>query len=70
MGFPSELAWAHPIVAEWFVTRFGTPTEPQVHGWQSILEAKQTLISTPTDREKRLRRFWSASTGCSDVQST
>ena len=30
MGFPNELSWAHPITQEWFVTRFGSPTEPQV----------------------------------------
>src|SRR6476469_3881864 len=57
MGFPPELAWAHPIVAEWFVTRFGTPTEPQVHGWPSILEAKPTLISAPTGSGKTLAAF-------------
>ena len=57
MSFPPELAWAHPIVAEWFVTRFGTPTEPQVHGWPSILEAKPTLISAPTGSGKTLAAF-------------
>ena len=24
-----SLAWAHPVVQEWFVSKFGTPTEPQ-----------------------------------------
>jgi ATP-dependent helicase Lhr and Lhr-like helicase len=57
MGFPPELAWAHPMVAEWFVTRFGTPTEPQVHGWPSILETKPTLISAPTGSGKTLAAF-------------
>ena len=57
MSFPPELAWAHPIVAEWFVTRFGTPTEPQVYGWPSILEAKPTLISAPTGSGKTLAAF-------------
>ncbi|WP_348263859.1 DEAD/DEAH box helicase [Telmatobacter sp. DSM 110680] len=57
MGFPPQLAWAHPIVAEWFVTRFGTPTEPQVHGWPSILQAKPTLISAPTGSGKTLAAF-------------
>src|SRR6266567_1180855 len=57
MAFPAELAWAHPIVAEWFVTRFGTPTEPQVHGWPSILEGKPTLISSPTGSGKTLAAF-------------
>ncbi len=57
MGFPPELAWAHPLVAEWFVTRFGTPTEPQVHGWPSILRGKPTLISSPTGSGKTLAAF-------------
>src|SRR3989454_7435970 len=26
------LEWAHPIVGEWFVNKFGTPTEPQQQG--------------------------------------
>jgi ATP-dependent helicase Lhr and Lhr-like helicase len=57
MGFPPDLAWAHPLVAEWFVTRFGTPTEPQVHGWPSILQGKPTLISSPTGSGKTLAAF-------------
>lgn len=57
MGFPSELAWAHPITAEWFVARFGTPTEPQVHGWPQILAGRATLISAPTGSGKTLASF-------------
>ena len=57
MRFPSELAWAHPVTAEWFVTRFGTPTEPQVHGWPQILDGKPTLISAPTGSGKTLAAF-------------
>ena len=30
---PVALAWAHPLVAEWFLGRFGSPTEPQEQGW-------------------------------------
>ncbi len=57
MGFPSELSWAHPIVQEWFVKRFSTPTEPQIHGWPSILDGKPTLISAPTGSGKTLAAF-------------
>jgi ATP-dependent Lhr-like helicase len=57
MGFPFELSWAHPFVQEWFVTRFGTPTEPQVHGWPCILDGKPTLISAPTGSGKTLAAF-------------
>jgi ATP-dependent Lhr-like helicase len=57
MRFPAELAWAHPITAEWFVTRFGTPTEPQLQGWPEILAGKPTLISAPTGSGKTLAAF-------------
>ena len=42
------LEWAHPLVQDWFVARFGTPTEPQAQGWPHILAGKTTLISAPT----------------------
>ncbi len=52
-----SLAWAHPIVREWFVSRFGTPTEPQIEGWPAILAARPTLISAPTGSGKTLAAF-------------
>src|ERR1017187_3431915 len=55
--FPPELAWAHPVTAEWFVTKFGTPTEPQIEGWPSILAGEPTLISAPTGSGKTLAAF-------------
>ena len=57
MDFPDELSWAHPITQEWFVTKFGTPTEPQVLGWPNILAGKPTLISAPTGSGKTLASF-------------
>src|SRR5438552_16655230 len=54
---PSSLAWAHPLVAEWFVRRFGTPTEPQEQGWPHILAGRTTLISAPTGSGKTLAAF-------------
>jgi ATP-dependent Lhr-like helicase len=54
---PAELSWAHPVTAEWFVRKFGTPTEPQVFGWPSILAGKPTLISAPTGSGKTLAAF-------------
>jgi ATP-dependent Lhr-like helicase len=56
-AFPADLAWAHPVVTEWFVTRFGTPTEPQAGGWPSILAGRPTLISAPTGSGKTLAAF-------------
>ena len=54
---PESLAWAHPIVAEWFVAKFGTPTEPQEQGWPHILAGRTTLISAPTGSGKTLAAF-------------
>jgi ATP-dependent helicase Lhr and Lhr-like helicase len=54
---PGSLAWAHPLVAEWFVQRFGTPTEPQEQGWPHILAGRTTLISAPTGSGKTLAAF-------------
>jgi ATP-dependent helicase Lhr and Lhr-like helicase len=56
-SLPSSLAWAHPLVAEWFVQRFGTPTEPQEQGWPHILAGRTTLISAPTGSGKTLAAF-------------
>ena len=58
MSFPPDsLAWAHPLVADWFVRRFGTPTEPQEQGWPHILAGRTTLISAPTGSGKTLAAF-------------
>jgi ATP-dependent Lhr-like helicase len=54
---PATLAWAHPVTAEWFVTKFGTPTEPQEQGWPSVLAGNTTLISASTGSGKTLAAF-------------
>src|SRR5271169_2243515 len=54
---PVALAWAHPLVAEWFLARFGLPTEPQEQGWPEILAGRTTLISAPTGSGKTLAAF-------------
>src|SRR6478735_6347162 len=52
-----SLSWAHPLVAEWFTRKFGTPTEPQEQGWPHILAGRTTLISAPTGSGKTLAAF-------------
>jgi len=52
-----SLAWAHPLVQEWFTARFSTPTEPQEQGWPHILAGHTTLISAPTGSGKTLAAF-------------
>src|SRR5215470_12858316 len=54
---PPSLHWAHPLLQEWFVGRFGTPTEPQEQGWPHILAECTTLISAPTGSGKTLAAF-------------
>ena len=57
LEIPESLAWAHPVTAEWFLNKFGSPTEPQTHGWPSILAGEATLISAPTGSGKTLAAF-------------
>jgi ATP-dependent Lhr-like helicase len=56
-AIPESLAWAHPLVQEWFIKKFGTPTEPQEQGWPHILAGRTTLISAPTGSGKTLAAF-------------
>ncbi|HEY9777133.1 MAG TPA: DEAD/DEAH box helicase [Planktothrix sp.] len=53
----SPLSWAHPVVRDWFLSRFGSATEPQEQGWPHILAGKTTLISAPTGSGKTLSAF-------------
>ncbi len=52
-----HLSWAHPLVREWFVDKFGAPTQPQAQGWPPILAGKTTLIAAPTGSGKTLAAF-------------
>ena len=51
------LAAFDPLVAEWFQTRLGAPTEPQLRGWPEIAAGHNTLISAPTGSGKTLAAF-------------
>src|SRR5450631_3401375 len=55
--FAQDLGWAHPVVREWFLRRFGSATEPQQQGWPQILAHRPTLISAPTGSGKTLAAF-------------
>src|SRR5688572_15004089 len=57
MSSATQLAWAHPLVRDWFVSRFGTPTEPQEQGWPHILAGHNTLIAAPTGSGKTFAAF-------------
>ncbi|MFQ5589313.1 MAG: DEAD/DEAH box helicase, partial [Nitrospiria bacterium] len=47
----------HPVITEWFKSRFGNPTEAQASGWPAILQNKDTLIAAPTGSGKTLTAF-------------
>lgn len=51
------MEWAHPLVREWFLSRFGSPTEPQIEGWPHIEAGRAVLISAPTGSGKTLAAF-------------
>src|SRR5690348_4690776 len=53
----NALGWAHPVVRDWFLARFGSPTEPQEQGWPHILARRTTLIAAPTGSGKTLAAF-------------
>src|SRR5216117_1309639 len=47
----------HRAVVRWFEQTFGSPTEPQAHGWPAIQSGRQVLISAPTGSGKTLAAF-------------
>src|SRR3972149_1846213 len=53
----------HPLVSEWFETRFGRATEPQLQGWPLIASGRDVLISAPTGSGKTLAAFLLAIAG-------
>lgn len=57
-ALPPALAGFHPLVAAWFIERFGSPTEPQVEGWPRIAAGQDVLIAAPTGSGKTLAAFF------------
>lgn len=49
----------HPIIADWFRRRFGTPTDVQVRSWPVIASGSDVLIAAPTGSGKTLAAFLS-----------
>ena len=47
----------HPVVAQWFVERFKTPSEVQVKAWPAIQAGTSALIAAPTGSGKTLAAF-------------
>lgn len=49
----------HPVIADWFRTRFGEPTDVQVRSWPAIASGSDVLIAAPTGSGKTLAAFLS-----------
>src|SRR5437867_1596488 len=49
----------HPIIAEWFRARFGSPTDVQARSWPAIAPGDVVLIAAPTGSGKTLAAFLS-----------
>jgi ATP-dependent Lhr-like helicase len=47
----------HPVVGDWFASRFGAATEPQSRAWPAIRSGEHVLVSAPTGSGKTLAAF-------------
>src|SRR5580765_678870 len=47
----------HPILQQWWASRFAEPTPAQIEGWRAIRQGQHTLIAAPTGSGKTLAAF-------------
>ena len=52
-----SLSSFHPIIRQWFRSRFDAPTDAQLAGWPAIAQGRHTLIAAPTGSGKTLTAF-------------
>src|SRR5438477_10340535 len=50
----------HPVLRQWWASRFEEPTEAQLDGWRAIRRADDTLLAAPTGSGKTLAAFLTA----------
>jgi ATP-dependent Lhr-like helicase len=50
----------HPVLREWWASRFAEPTAAQLEGWRAIRQRHHTLIAAPTGSGKTLAAFLTA----------
>ncbi|MBS0150756.1 MAG: DEAD/DEAH box helicase [Nitrospira sp.] len=53
------LSGFHPLLAEWFQSSVGRPTDVQIQAWPAIQSGADTLITAPTGSGKTLAAFLS-----------
>src|SRR5215831_7664467 len=54
------LSGFHPLIAEWFSSSVGTPTDVQVQAWPAIQSGGDALIAAPTGSGKTFAAFLSS----------
>jgi ATP-dependent Lhr-like helicase len=54
-----SLSRFHPLIAEWFQSSIGTPTDVQVQAWPTIQSGVDVLIAAPTGSGKTFAAFLS-----------
>ena len=47
----------HPVLQQWWASRFAEPTPAQIEGWRAIRQGQHTLIAAPTGSGKTLAAF-------------
>jgi len=50
----------HPVIQQWFQSRFAAPTEPQQRAWPHLARGEDVLIAAPTGSGKTLTAFLAA----------
>ncbi len=53
------LSQFHPLIAEWFTSSVGVPTDVQVQAWPAIQSGRDVLIAAPTGSGKTFAAFLS-----------
>ena len=56
---PMSLTSFHPLIAEWFQSQVGQPTDVQQQAWPAIQSGADALIAAPTGSGKTLAAFLS-----------